>query len=234
MERLILPSLQENLPIPDFQHGFRQLHSTVTALNEFNIQVSEGFSKTRPPDRTILLQLDLSKAFDMVNLDKLLQELNQSTLPPPLKRWFCCYLKGRQAQVHFRNSTSRFKNVRTGVPQGAVTSPVLFNFYLSKLPKPPTGVYVVQYADDISIYTSGNNIKEMTEKINSYAKDVAEYLEERKLILSAEKSTVTLFTPDTKEYNIHPQVIIDNTIVLLEENPNHNRLPSNDPHSSFT
>ena len=219
LERLILPSLQENLPIPDFQHGFRQLHSTVTALNEFNIQVSEGFSKTRPPDRTILLQLDLSKAFDMVNLDKLLQELNQSTLPPPLKRWFCCYLKGRQAQVHFRNSTSRFKNVRTGVPQGAVTSPVLFNFYLSKLPKPPTGVYVVQYADDISIYTSGNNIKEMTEKINSYAKDVAEYLEERKLILSAEKSTVTLFTPDTKEYNIHPQVIIDNTIVPLEKNP---------------
>jgi hypothetical protein len=219
LERLILPTLQENLPIPDFQHGFRQLHSTVTALNEFNIQVSDGFSKKRPPDRTVLLQLDLSKAFDMVNLDKLLKELNQSTLPSPLKRWFCCYLKGRQAQVHFRNSTSRFKNVRTGVPQGAVTSPVLFNFYLSNLPIPPKGVYVVQYADDISIYTSGNDIEAMTEKINSYAKEVADYLKERKLIVSAEKSTVTLFTPDTKEYNIHPQVIIDNTVVPLERNP---------------
>ena len=219
LERLILPTLQENLPIPDFQHGFRQLHSTVTALNEFNAQVSDGFSQKRPPDRTVLLQLDLSKAFDMVNLDKLLSELNQSTLPPSIKRWFCCYLKGRQAQVHFRNSTSRFKNVRTGVPQGAVTSPVLFNFYLSKLPKPPSGVYVVQYADDISIYTSGTNIAEMSEKINSYAKIVAEYLKERDLILSAEKSTVTLFTPDTKEFNIHPQVIVNNTLVKLERNP---------------
>ena len=219
LERLILPSLQENLPIPDFQHGFRQLHSTVTALNEFNTQVSEGFSKKRPPDRTVLLQLDLSKAFDMVNLDLLLNELNQSTLQPPLKRWFCSYLKGRQAQVHFRNSTSKFKNVRTGVPQGAVTSPVLFNFYLSNLPIPPKGVYVIQYADDISIYTSGTDIKAMTDKINSYAKEVADYLKERKLILSAEKSTVTLFTPDTKEFNIHPQVSINNTIVPLERNP---------------
>ena len=112
--------------------------------------------------------------------------------------------------MHFRNSTSKFKNVRTGVPQGAVTSPVLFNFYLSNLPIPPKGVYVIQYADDISIYTSGTDIKAMTEKINSYAKESADYLKERKLILSAEKSTVTLFTPDTKEFNIHPHVFINN------------------------
>ena len=59
----------------------------------------------------------------------------------------------------------------------------------------------------------------MSEKINSYAKIVAEYLKERDLILSAEKSTVTLFTPDTKEFNIHPQVIVNNTLVKLERNP---------------
>lgn len=137
LERLILPSLQENLDIPNFQHGFRQKHSTVTALNDFNINVSDGFSKKVPPDRTVLLQLDLSKAFDMVNLDKLLKDLDHSTLPPALKRWFCAYLKGRQSKVHFRNSTSDYRNVRTGVPQGAVTSPVLFNFYPPNYLYPP-------------------------------------------------------------------------------------------------
>ena len=83
LERLLLPTLNENLEIPNFQHGFRAQHSTVTALNEFNIQVSNGFGKNNPPDRTVLLQLDLSKAFDMVSLDKLIQDLDQSTLPPP-------------------------------------------------------------------------------------------------------------------------------------------------------
>ena len=155
----------------------------------------------------------------MVNLDKLLKDLDHSTLQPALKRWFCTYLKGRQSKVHFRNSTSDYRNVRTGVPQGAVTSPVLFNFYLSKLPIPPKGVYVVQYADDISIYTTGKNINTMTEQINAYAKEVNDFLEERELLLSAEKSTVTLFTPDTKEYHIHPQVKIKDSIVPLEKNP---------------
>ena len=219
LERLLLPTLNENLEIPNFQHGFRAQHSTVTALNEFNIQVSNGFGKNNPPDRTVLLQLDLSKAFDMVSLDKLIQDLDQSTLPPPIKRWFSNYLRGRQSKVHFRNSTSSKRNIRTGVPQGAVTSPVLFNFYLRCLPIPPEGVMVVQYADDISIYATGKNIPDLTKKINDYAKLVIDFLEERELMVSPEKSTVTLFTPDTKEYNIHPDVQLRGKPVPLEHEP---------------
>ena len=74
LERLILPTLDEHLPIPDIQHGFRQTHSNVTALNEFTQSVTDGFNKKQPPDRTILVQLDLSKAFDMVSHDKLLRD----------------------------------------------------------------------------------------------------------------------------------------------------------------
>ena len=136
MERLILPSLNEHLPVPDVQHGFRTKHSTVTALNDFNQAIAEGFNQKKPHNRTVLLQLDLTKAFDMVSHDKLLKDLNQTTLPPELKRWFNTYLHGRQSRVNFRNETSSARNVRTGVPQGAVTSPVLFNFYLTKLPTP--------------------------------------------------------------------------------------------------
>ena len=219
LERLLLPVLNENLEIPDFQHGFRRQHSTVTALNEFNIQVSNGFGKNTPPDRTVLLQLDLSKAFDMVSLDKLIQDLDQTSLPSAIKRWFSCYLRGRQSKVHFRNSESGKRNVRTGVPQGAVTSPILFNFYLRGLPTPPEGIFVVQYADDISIYATGNNIPDLVKKINDYANHVIDFLEERELMVSAEKSTVTLFTPDTKQYNLCPQVQLRGKPVPLEHKP---------------
>jgi len=86
LERLILPTLDEHLPVPDIQHGFRSQHSTVTALNDFNQAISQGLTKKKPADRTILLQLDLSKAFDMVNTDKLLKDLGTTTLPPEIKR----------------------------------------------------------------------------------------------------------------------------------------------------
>ena len=59
--------MTKHLPVPEFQHGFRKDHSTLTALNEFNDDITNGFNKKAPPDRTVLLQLDLSKAFDMVS-----------------------------------------------------------------------------------------------------------------------------------------------------------------------
>ena len=221
LERLLLPTLTEKLEVPVFQHGFRKSHSTVTALNEFNTQVATGFNQTRSkrPDRTVLLQIDLSKAFDMVNHDKLLKDLEDTNLPPCLKRWFCCYLKGRQSTVNFRNQTSKHRNIRAGVPQGAVTSPILFNFYLRNLPKPPDNIQVVQYADDISIYATGKLIQSLANAINEYIPKVLEFLEERELQVSPTKSTVTLFTPDTKEYKEKPEIKMKEVIVPHEHKP---------------
>ena len=219
LERLLLPTLTNHLPVPDHQHGFRKAHSTVSALNDFNQRVADGFNKKKPPDRTVLLQIDLSKAFDMVSHEKLLKDLNQTTLPEPIKRWLNCYLHGRQSRVQFRNETSSARNVKSGVPQGAVTSPLLFNFYISLLPVPPSGVYIVQYADDISVYSSGTDINKLTNNINIYIKKVLAFLGDRELEVSPSKSTVTLFTPDTKEAKIHPQVKMDNKVVELDKCP---------------
>lgn len=219
MERLILPILDSHLKVPSFQHGFRKNHSTITALHDFNQDICRGFNQKVPPDRTVLVQIDLSKAFDMVNHDKLLKGLDETDLPPHMKRWMNCYMKGRQSKVRFRNVLSSSKNVHAGVPQGAVTSPLLFSFYLTKLPLPPDGITIIQYADDISIYTSGTNIELMTNRLNTYLNTLSDFLEERELKVSPEKSTVTLFSPDTKDYKIHPKIYIRNQLVTLENTP---------------
>ena len=218
-ERLILPALDQHLPVPEVQHGFRKQHSTVTALNDFNQDVCRGFNQRKPAHRTVLLQLDLSKAFDMVSHNKLLKDLNTTTLPPEIKRWYNCYLHGRQSKVQFRNASSKSRNVRAGVPQGAVTSPKLFNFYLARLPPPPPGVKIVQYADDISVYMTAASIDDAVTAINSYVPALLEFLKERELLVSAEKSTVTLFTPNNKEVQTHPQIFVDGTLVKLEREP---------------
>jgi hypothetical protein len=221
LERLVLPILDNHLQVPVYQHGFRKNHSTITALHDFNQDVCKGFNQNLPPDRTVLVQIDLSKAFDMVNHDKLLKGLNDSDLPPHLKRWMNCYLRGRQSKVQFRNKTSTSRNVRTGVPQGAVTSPLLFSFYLANLPTPPEGISIIQYADDISIYSSGpiTDIDVITSRLNKYLDSLLDFLEERELLVSPEKSTVTLFSPDTKDYKIHPQIYLRDQLVPLANTP---------------
>ena len=219
LERVLLPTLTASLPVPDVQHGFRKSRSTVTALNVFNQAIANGFNQKKPADRTLLLQLDLSKAFDMVSHETLLNDLANSPLPDHLKRWFNCYLHGRKSKVSFRGATSSARNCRAGVPQGAVSSPILFNFYLSSIPAPPPGIEIVQYADDISIYISGTNIEAMSEKVNHYVPTLTAFLEERNLQVSAEKSTVTLFTPATAEAKTEPAIKVQNKPVKLDKAP---------------
>ena len=45
LEKLILPSLTNNIPDLDFQHGFKTNHSTTTALHKINHTIAEGFNK---------------------------------------------------------------------------------------------------------------------------------------------------------------------------------------------
>ena len=129
------------------------------------------------------------------------------------------HLTTTNLRVNFRGKHSSSRNVRTGVPQGAVTSPILFNFYLNAIPAPPDGIKLVQYADDISVFATGTVLHNMASLINSYSEKLTDFLSERDLIVSPEKSTVTLFTPDTKEANLQPNVYVQGKKVDLCKNP---------------
>ena len=76
--------------------------------------------------------LDLSRAFDNVNIEILMKIILETTLPPTIKRWLGNYLSGRQTYVIFRNINFKYKRVKQGVPQGGVLLPTLFNLYMSR------------------------------------------------------------------------------------------------------
>ena len=107
--------------------------------------------------------------------------------------------------------------LRTGFLKGAVSFPILFNFYLSNLPTIPDGITLIQYADDISIYTQGTNVDALSEKVNAFMSDMADFLEECNLVVSTEKSTVTWFTPASREANVIPKITIKVKAVKLEK-----------------
>ena len=100
----------------------------------------------------------MSKAFDTVNTHTLINKIHKTNIPPTIKKFIANYIKGRKAYTLFNNEKSKQSHLKTGVPQGGVLSPVLFNIYMSDIPNPPENIYLYSYADDITTFSLHHDI----------------------------------------------------------------------------
>ena len=110
-----------------------------------------------PPARTITVALDMSKAFFTINIHTLIRKLQQTGIPGTIMKFIANYIKGRKAYTTYRDHISIQRHFKTGVHQGVVHSPRLFNIYTTDLSPPRAPVQVMTYEYDITItstYTS--------------------------------------------------------------------------------
>ena len=151
-----------------------------------------------------------------MDYQQLLDCVFNTSLPATIRRWLYNYLQNRRAKVPFRQKESKGRKMKTGVVQG-VLSPALVNYYLTDFPTPPPNIKLFKYADDITIYASGPVVADLINGLNIYLSQVLNYI--KKLTVSTDKSTVTLFTPDTHEHHLHPQVKLADQVLPLENKP---------------
>ena len=151
---------------------------------------------------------------------QLLDCVFNTNIPSTIRRWLNNYMQNRRAKVHFRQQESKIKKVNTGVVQGGVLSPTLFNYYLADFPTPSPNIELIKYVDDIMIYTSGPVVADIINGLNIYQLQVLNYINSNKLSVSTAKSTVTLFTPCTYEHHLHPQVKLADHVLPLKRSQN--------------
>ena len=159
--------------------------------------------------------IDLTAAFDTVSHDTLISKIAGSSLPPAITRCRSCYLRGKQASTSFRGTKSSTRIARTVVPQRSKVSPFLFNYYIADMPRPTPPVKRACYADNITVWATGPKIPQLESMINNYLREVSVYLNDNSLLISA-KSTVTLFTPDKHQFQMHPDITLEDTQLPLE------------------
>ena len=192
----------------DHQYGYRTLHSTELAAMEMTDRIILDIDKKKLP---ISVFLDLSKAFDTLDHEILLQKLKYYGISEVPLRWLSSYLSDRHQYVEFDGVKSITLPLTTGVPQGSILGPLLFIIYMNDVHMASSHFTPIVYADDTNLYstigafsinTHPNSInnKELSDKINKELYNISDWLAINKLSLNAKKTKYMVF--HTKQRNI--------------------------------
>ena len=87
------------------------------------------------------------------------------------------------------------------------------------MPRPIAPVKRICYADDITVWASGVEITELEHKVKTYLTEMSRFLRENSFLISAPKSSVTLFTPDPAQANSRPKIKIADSEIPLVRSP---------------
>ena len=181
-ERVVRKTLVEHLEksgfLPDGQHGFRALRSTLTQLLAFWDSILDRLEDYSGVD---VVYTDFSKAFDKVETGVLLHKIRDCKVTGKVGCWLASFLDpaARQQAVVVDGRVSSLTPVISGVPQGTVLGPVLFSIHIRDIcSELSPDTMATSFANEtrvqhaVKTYQDCSDLQSDLEKIYNWAKTV--------------------------------------------------------------
>lgn len=145
------------------QHGFMTGRSTTTNLAVFTNFCISHIEKGVQIDS---IYTDFAKAFDRVPHELLLLKLSKIGFHSEMLSWFRYYLTGRSCTVSIDGVCSDYFIPTSGIPQGSILGPLLFNIFINDLGHCFENSKFLLYADDLKIFKPICNERDVSELQN--------------------------------------------------------------------
>ena len=215
-ERLLLPNIwgilqKRGIPHP-LQAGFRKNHGTLDGLYWFTKSIKDKFN--RKPERHIkpylpVAFLDLTKAFDRINIPLTLFKLYLIGIRGHLLLFFAAFLRNRYIRVMMFDLVSDWHSIDMGTPQGSVLGPILFLVYINDLivtlHNLNNSIRPSAYADDVVLVPDALrpnfSLMDMCVSLQQSLDICSLWAESNRMTFSKDKSNILLFSNDKYCYS---------------------------------
>ena len=187
----ILKFLESNDSLFEMQYGFRPGRSCEHALLNAQNTLLQSLNNRQV---SLLLLIDFSKAFDMVDHAVLLRKLHHYGIRGPALTWLKSYLSNRKQFVSVNNSDSKTMEIAYGVPQGSILGPLFFIIYINDIPGIAKFAKFILYADDANIIVTADTIEEVYIQLLNLITNLVKWVRCNGLALNLKKTKYMIFS----------------------------------------
>lgn len=198
----IIKFLEANKIISPNQHGFRNNHSTISALVSILDYI---YRSVDMGNKVMAVFIDLSKAFDCVNHDTLLKKIECYGLRGQSNKLLKSYLSNRSQFVEYFGVNSNKLDIDIGVPQGSVLGPLLFLLYINDVEQ-SIPIFYCAFADDMSLIVSDVTIENTATKLEKNLEKISIYFRNSGLTMNQDKTFSLQFHPIGSNYVSSPLI----------------------------
>ena len=192
--------------------GFRKGHSTQHCLSVMLERWKSALDKNKIAGA---LLTDLSKAFDCLNHELLIAKLDAYGFSHTALAFLYSYLSDRKQRTKINNTLSSWSNITTGVPQGSILGPLLFNVYINDIFYFVNG-NIANYADDNTPYAIEKNVDSLIQILENNALELRTWFHDNYLKMNSNKCKLLVTNhSDGICMNIDNKLIFASTSVNL-------------------
>ena len=188
--------------------GFRKGYSTEYTLINHLRKWQRCLDASDGNDGTLLI--DLSKAYDCVNHDLIIANLETYEVGENSLRLIQNYLSQRQQWVKVGSSLSEWLDITLGVQHGSILGPILFNAFINDLLLFIKETYICNFADDTTLHACGKDSDTISNKLELETNTAIQWLKDNEMI--ANPSKFQLMFP-SKYKNIEKNMSFDGKII---------------------